>query len=171
MSSPSFSPSPAPSIRLFASAFAALLTLSACGGGGGGSSTSASSPVATNPNPGSTTPTTPTTSTTPTTPAADPIPADYTSYQNLCAAPRTGVDAEGKPFPDHQGTLQDEMKFLRGWTDATYLWYNEVPATVHMADFTNTLDYFDALKTLAPTASTKPKDQFHFTTRRRNGKR
>jgi hypothetical protein len=168
MSSPSFSPAPAPSIRLFASAFAALLTLSACGGGGGGgTSTSAAPPVATNP--GSTTPTTPSSPTTPTptptptTPAADPIPADYMSYQNLCAAPRTGVDAEGVPFPDRQGTLQDEMKFLRGWTDATYLWYNEIPATVHMADYTNTLDYFDALKTPAVTASGKPKDRFHFT--------
>ena len=29
------------------------------------------------------------------------------------------VDAEGVAFPDRQGTLQDEMKFLRGWTDAT----------------------------------------------------
>ena len=115
MSSPSITPVLTPSIRLFASAFAVLLTLSACGGGGGGSSTSASAPVATNP--GSTT----------TTPAADPIPADYMSYRNLCAAPRTGADAEGVPFPDHQGTLQDEMKFLRGWADSTYLWYKEVP--------------------------------------------
>ncbi|MBW8900965.1 MAG: PDZ domain-containing protein [Massilia sp.] len=116
--------------------------LSACGGGGG-SSTSASPATTAN--------------------TADPIPANYLSYQNLCAAPRTGVDAEGKPFPDRQGTLQDEMKFLRGWTDATYLWYNEVPGTVHMADFTNTLDYFDALKTPAKTASGRRKDQFHFT--------
>ena len=146
----SIPPTLTPSIRLFASAFAALAMLSACGGGGG-SSTGAS--PATTANTGTTTPTN----------TADPIPANYMSYQNLCAAPRTGVDAGGKPFPDRQGTLQDEMKFLRGWTDATYLWYNEIPATVHMADFTNTLDYFDALKTLAPTASTKPKDQFHFT--------
>ena len=151
MSSPSITPVLTPSIRLFASAFAVLLTLSACGGGGGGSSTSASAPVATNP--GSTT----------TTPAADPIPADYMSYRNLCAAPRTGADAEGVPFPDHQGTLQDEMKFLRGWTDSTYLWYKEVPATVRMADYTNTLDYFEALKTPARTASDQPKDRFHFT--------
>jgi hypothetical protein len=148
MKSISTLPALSPSIRLFASAFVALLTLSACGGGGG-SSASASPPVATNP--GSTTP------------AADPIPADYASYQNLCAAPRTGVDADGKAFPDRQGTLQDEMKFLRGWTDATYLWYNEVPSTVRMADYTNTLDYFAALRTPAVTASGKRKDQFHFT--------
>jgi len=150
MNSLSIRPTLTPSIRLFASALAALVMLSACGGGGG-SSTSAS-PAATS-------------NTGPTTPVnmADPIPANYKSYQNLCAAPRTGVDAEGKPFPDRQGTLQDEMKFLRGWTDATYLWYNEVPGTVHMADFTNTLDYFDALKTPVVTASGRRKDQFHFT--------
>ena len=144
MNSLSIPPSLPPSIRLFASAFAALMMLSACGGGGGGGSSTSAPPVAT-------------------ANTADPIPANYKSYQNLCAAPRTGVDAEGVPFPDRQGTLQDEMKFLRGWTDATYLWYNEIPATVHMADYTNTLDYFDALKTPAVTASGKRKDQFHFT--------
>jgi C-terminal processing protease CtpA/Prc len=154
MKSLSSPPTLTPSIRLFASAFAALVMLSACGGGGG-SSTSASAPASTNLG---STPATPAPTVTP-----DPIPADYMSYQNLCAAPRTGVDAEGKPFPDRQGTLQDEMKFLRGWTDATYLWYQEVPSTVHMADFTNTIDYFDALKTTAVTASGKPKDQFHYT--------
>ncbi len=147
--------------RLFACAFATLVTLSGCGGGGGNPNIGASTPVASDPGTGTSTPP----STTPAPPAVtpDPIPADYMSYQNLCAAPRTGVDAEGYAFPDRQGTLQDEMKFLRGWSDATYLWYNEIPATVRMADYTNTLDYFDALKTFALTASGKPKDRFHFT--------
>jgi hypothetical protein len=151
--------------RLFACAFATLVTLTACGGGGGNPSAGASTPVASNSGTGTTTPTTPTGPTTPTPPAdtPDPIPTDYMSYQNLCAAPRTGVDAEGVPFPDHQGTLQDEMKFLRGWSDATYLWYKEIPSTVHMADYTNTLDYFAALKTPLLTASGKEKDHFHFT--------
>jgi carboxyl-terminal processing protease len=142
--------------RLCASAIAVLVTLTACGGGGGNPSVGSSTPVAGNPG----TPIVPTT-----TPAdtPDPIPADYTSYQNLCAAPRTGADAEGATFPDRQGTLQDELKFLRGWTDATYLWYKEIPSTVHMADYTNALDYFAALKTPATTASGKLKDRFHFT--------
>jgi hypothetical protein len=152
MSTPKFPPTPTAFSRLFASAFVALLTLSACGGGGGSSGTS--TPVATNPTP------TPTPDPGPT---PDPILADYTSVQNLCAKPRTGVDAEGVPFPDRQGTLQDEMKFLRSWTDKTYLWYNEVPSTVRMADYTNTLDYFAALKTPGKTASGQPKDRFHFT--------
>jgi C-terminal processing protease CtpA/Prc len=148
---------------LFACAVAALVTLSGCGGGGGSPGIGASTPVASNPGTGTTTPTPPTTTPTPPAVTPDPIPSDYLSYQNLCAAPRTGVDADGYAFPDRQGTLQDEMKFLRGWTDATYLWYNEIPSTVRMADYTNTLDYFDALKTPALTASGKPKDRFHFT--------
>jgi hypothetical protein len=138
--------------RLLASACTAAVLLSACGGGGGSPSTGAgSTPVAGTPPP-------------PATPGqADAIPADYTSYQNLCAKPRTGVDAQGLAFPDRPGTMQDEMTFLRGWTDRNYLWYDEIPSTVRMADYTNTLDYFDALKTPALTASGQLKDRFHFT--------
>jgi hypothetical protein len=56
----------------------------------------------------------------------DPIPQDvFNTYWNKCAVPRTGVDASGKPFPDKQGTLLDELRFLRGWIDEDYLWYRE----------------------------------------------
>jgi hypothetical protein len=146
--------------RFLAAAFAGLVLLSGCGGGGGGGS-SAVPPVGNIP----TTPANPADPGTPTTPAtpADPIPTNFMNYANLCASPRTGVDAQGLSFPDRQGTLQDEMKFLRGWADRYYLWYDEIPTTVRMADYTNTLDYFAALKTPALTASGKPKDQFHFT--------
>jgi hypothetical protein len=158
MSSPFARPGrPAVFSRLLLSACAALVLLSACGGGGGAPSIGASPPPV-----GGTPPGTPGVPSTPSTPA-DPIPADYMSYQNLCAAPRTGVDAEGYAFPDRQGTLQDEMRFLRGWTDRNYLWYDEIPATVRMADYTNTLDYFAALKTPALTPSGQLKDRFHFT--------
>lgn len=153
-----------------ACALVALLSLSACGGGGGGANANVAtgaSPPATgiaNPGSGTTAPANPTTPATPATPAVpDPIPASYQDYANLCAAPRTGVDAFGLSFPDKQGTLQDEMQFVHGWIDSTYLWYKEVPDTVHMADYTNVLDYFAALKTPVVTASGKPKDQFHFT--------
>ncbi|MGJ7918804.1 S41 family peptidase [Massilia sp. LXY-6] len=144
-----------------ASVCAALVLLSGCGGGGGGSSASTGAPVGNTPAPPSvpTDPTTPPTTATP----ADPIPTDFMNYQNLCAKPRTGVDAQGYAFPDRQGTLQDEMKFLRGWSDRYYLWYDEIPTTIRMADYTNTLDYFAALKTPALTAAGKPKDRFHFT--------
>jgi hypothetical protein len=135
--------------RLLASACAAAVLLSACGGGGGSPSAGGgSTPVGGGPAPGT---------------LGDPIPQDYTSYQNLCAKPRTGVDAEGFVFPDRQGTMQDEMTFLRGWADRNYLWYDEIPATLRMANYTNTLDYFAALKTPALTASGQLKDRFHFT--------
>jgi carboxyl-terminal processing protease len=73
-----------------------------------------------------------------------------------CAAPRSG-----DRFADTQGTLDDEKRFLRAWIDELYLWYREVPE-VNPADFETAVDYFDALRTPAITASGKPKDQFHF---------
>jgi carboxyl-terminal processing protease len=113
-------------------AFAALLA--GCGGGGDGSTTAA--PV----------------TTTPSTPA---VTANYTASQNVCAAPRTGIDPfTGKAYPDRQGTLADERTFLRGWIDQYYLWYKEVP-DVNPLNYSTAIDYFNALKT--------PKDRFHFT--------
>lgn len=142
--------------RFLASAFAALVLLSGCGGGGGGGSSAVpTTPVGNIPSD----PNTPV----PPLGQGDPIPTNFMNYANLCAAPRTGVDAHGLGFPDRQGTMQDEMKFLRGWADRYYLWYDEIPTTLRMADFTNTLDYFAALKTPALTASGKLKDHFHFT--------
>jgi carboxyl-terminal processing protease len=142
---------------LTACAFALTVLLGGCGGGGGASG---SNNVATTPAPAATpaTPATPVTVRTP-----DPIPSDFQSHANLCAAPRSGTDASGLAFPDRQGTLQDEMRFLRGWADRYYLWFNEIPNDVYMADFSNTLAYFAKLKTPLLTASGKPKDQFHFT--------
>jgi carboxyl-terminal processing protease len=134
----------APVLRLIPLTVAALIALSGCGGGGG-------SPGAVEPPQ-------------PTPPGVDPIPQNvFNTYWNKCAVPRTGIDASGKPFPDMQGTLLDELRFLRGWIDEDYLWYREVPTTYRMADFTNPVDYFDVLKTSALTPSGKPKDQFHFT--------
>ena len=154
------SPSQTMSPRLYACALAVLMTLSACGGGGGGSSNSGSTPVANNPGTG-TTPSNPTQPTSPTNPTDT---AGYLASQNLCAVPRTGIDATtGLAYPDRQGTLKDEMTFLKGWIDTTYLWYKEVPTDINMADYTNTVDYFDKLKTGATTASGQPKDRFHYT--------
>lgn len=142
--------------RLAACALAATVLLSACGGGGGspGATTGSSSSVGT----------TPTTPGTPGTRTPDAIPANFQTYANLCVKPRSGADPyTGVTYQDRQGTLLDELKFLRGWVDLSYLWYNEIPNNFYMADFSNTLDYFDKLKTPAVTASGKPKDQFHFT--------
>src|SRR5438128_372260 len=80
-----------------------------------------------------------------------------------CATPRSGTDPfTNKAYPDQKGSLDDEKKWLRAWTDDTYLWYSEVPA-VDPAGYPTALAYFDALKTSVVTASGKPKDQFHFT--------
>lgn len=121
-----------------------LTALLAGCGGGGGSTTAASTPVVT-------TPTSPT------------ITASYTASQNLCAAPRSGIDPyTGKAYLDKQGKLTDEFTFLRGWIDQYYLWYKEVP-TVNPLNYSTAIDYFNALKTPALTASGQPKDKYHFT--------
>jgi len=153
--------------HLISSSLAALLVLAGCGGGGGSPGMSNNPPTAQTPTPATPTPTTPTTpvSTQPTPEDLNPnlLGDAYASYWNKCAAPRTGLDASGKPFPDVQGTLLDELKFLRAWTNQYYLWYREVPNTYKMADFKSALDYFDVLKTPALSASGQPKDQYHFT--------
>ena len=154
-------------VHLISSSLAALLVLAGCGGGGGSPGMSNNPPTAQTPTPATPTPTTPTTpvSTQPTPEDLNPnlLGDAYASYWNKCAAPRTGLDASGKPFPDVQGTLLDELKFLRAWTNQYYLWYREVPNTYKMADFKSALDYFDVLKTPALSASGQPKDQYHFT--------
>ena len=150
MSSPSFAGRILPFV--LASAF-----LAGCGGGGGSPGVGARPPAGTaNPNPSTPAPTT----------SADLDPSTLgasTAYANMCAKPRSGVDFEGTPFPDRQGTLLDELKFLRAWSHENYLWYREIPNTYKMADFTNAIDYFDVLKTTALTASGQPKDKYHFT--------
>jgi hypothetical protein len=134
------------------STLATLMLLSGCGGGGGSPGSTSTSPVAQIP-PADPVPT-----------PSDPIPSGaFTTYWNMCAAPRTGLDSEGKAYPDRQGTLLDELKFLRAWANEYYLWYNEIPSTYRMADFSNTLDYFAVLKTQALTASGQKKDKYHFT--------
>ena len=159
------------SSKLFASTAAVLMALAGCGGGSGPATTPAPVPA---PIP---TPTpTPTPDPTPTpTPTPDPVPApppapgpalpaDALTRWNMCAVPRTGVDANKVPFPDKQGTLADEMVFIRAWIDAFYLWYDEVPTKYDPGtSFAQAVDYFNVLKTPLITASGKPKDNYHFT--------
>ena len=153
--------------RLIATLFAASFALAGCGGGGG-SPTPPGQPVQQQPAP----PPVPVPTPTPTPPTTAASPEDlnpnllgeaFATYWNLCATPRTGVDFNGKPFPDRQGTLLDELKFLRAWSNQYYLWYDEIPNTYKMADFTNPIDYFDVLKTTARTPSGALKDKYHFT--------
>jgi carboxyl-terminal processing protease len=135
------------SLRLICSGLAAALTLAACGGGGGSTGVLSSTPVSTTPNDTS---------------AADPglatLGEAFDTYWNKCAKPRTGIDpTTGKAYPDKQGTLRDELTFLRAWSNQYYLWYNEIPTNFRMADFTDPVDYFEKLM------SPRDKDMYHFT--------
>ena len=82
-------------------------------------------------------------------------------FKDYCAVPRTGLDLDGNPFPDRQGSTWDENNWLRSWSHDTYLWYDEIededPACC------DTPTYFSLLRTFATTPSGKLKDQFHFT--------
>lgn len=159
MSSPSFAGRATTACRLTVSLFAVSCVLAACGGGGGSPGVGARPPSTGNPTPPVTTPTNPS--------AADLDPNTlgdaFSTYWNQCAKPRTGVDFKGERYPDRQGTLLDELMFLRAFTNQYYLWYKEIPNTYKMADFTNPIDYFNVLKTPARTASGQPKDKYHFT--------
>jgi hypothetical protein len=74
---------------------------------------------------------------------------------------RTGVDLEGKSFPDQPGSTLLEKFWLRSWTNETYLWNNEV-SDRNPADLESRTDYFGVLRTFARTPSGKEKDDFHF---------
>jgi len=79
-----------------------------------------------------------------------------------CATPRSGTDPfTNKAYPDQKGSLDDEKKWLRAWTDDTYLWYSEVPA-LDPAGYPTAIDYFKQLKTQEKTSSGNFKDRFHF---------
>ncbi|MEJ8845146.1 S41 family peptidase [Variovorax rhizosphaerae] len=126
------------------------LILWGCGGGGGGGG--GGLPIAAL----ATTPT-------PTATGSEEIVAS-SSMAGRCAAPRQGINPDtGVAFPDVPGTTSDEKRWLRGWTDETYLWYDEVPRGLVAANYVTPIDYFAVLKTSAITPSGRPKDRFHFT--------
>jgi carboxyl-terminal processing protease len=76
-------------------------------------------------------------------------------FDNMCATPRAGTS-------DRQGTVADQNRWLRSWTNELYLWYSEVTDR-DPSLYTTSLDYFATLKTTATTASGAKKDKFHFT--------
>ena len=94
--------------------------------------------------------------------AAEP-PVAWSTFAGQCAAPRAGLDPyTGIAFPDRPGSLATEKTWVRSFIDESYLWYDEVPPLL-AGDFATPIDYFDALKTPAVTASGNAKDRFHFT--------
>lgn len=151
-------------------AAAALIALSACGGGTAPAVPPVVAPV--DPVPPVVTPpvvTPPTDPVPPVVTPSDPPPLDpnappeWFTLLGHCEKPRQGLSPTGFPYNDVQGTLTDELKWLRSFVDATYLWYKEVPANLKLEDYHNTLDWFAVLKTNATTASGRAKDRFHFT--------
>jgi C-terminal processing protease CtpA/Prc len=87
---------------------------------------------------------------------------DADRYANKCELPRSGSSpVTGVAYPDTKGDYISENNFLRSWSHDTYLWYKEIP-DLNPANYRNTQDYFELLKTNAVTASGKDKDQFHF---------
>ena len=90
-------------------------------------------------------------------------PMAWRKLWNMCAVPRPGLDPHNLPYYDLQGTLDDEMNWLRSWIDFTYLWYKDVPSDLNYYKYSDPHAWFDALKSPQLTASGKPKDQFHFT--------
>ncbi len=130
-----------PAVRRTMLPFAAAI-LTACGGGGSGGGSSAL------------------------TPPAGWVQGQFqpeSTFAQMCVAPRTGIDpGTQKPYPDVQGTLLDELNWLRSWNNDLYLWFDEV-TDQNPANFATDAAYFAVLKTTATTPSGKPKDRFHFT--------
>ena len=93
----------------------------------------------------------------------EPIVASST-VAGRCAAPRTGTDPEtGAPFRDRAGSLDDEKRWVRGWIDETYLWFDEVPGGLLSSAYATPVAWFNVLKTPQKTANGRDKDRFHFT--------
>ncbi|MES2164649.1 MAG: S41 family peptidase [Pseudomonadota bacterium] len=104
-------------------------------------------------------PVTPPVVTPPVTPPATPLDysGDWYVLASHCEKPRTGSSVEV------QGTLMDELKWLRSFQDTSYLWYKEIPANLKLENYKSAVAYFADLKTPVITASGRPKDRFHFT--------
>ncbi len=84
-------------------------------------------------------------------------------FKSFCEIPRAGVNpATGLAYEDMFGSTLDENNWLRSWSNETYLWYDEI-TDQNPGLYTETLEYFDILKTEAVTTSGNPKDRFHFT--------
>lgn len=127
----------------------AAVALTACGGGGGGGGGTFLPLAATPQQPAA---------------AEDDAIVASSSVAGLCAAPRTGIDPDtGAAFIDRLGTTVDEKRWVRGWIDETYLWFDEVPTTLASKDYATPIAWFSVLKTPKLTASGRAKDRFHFT--------
>lgn len=120
------------------------LALSACGSGGSSSvDGSANSAVGTSPT------------------WIQGVFADEDSFKNRCETPRTGVDINGKAYPDQAGSKLLEKHWLRSWSNNTYLWYDEIIDN-NIEAIDDPVEYFETLKTYGTSPSGRAKDRFHF---------
>ncbi len=155
--------------RKLAALFAAVAVAAAgCGGGGGSAGTTfpANAGQSPSPSPAAAQPAPSPAPAPVATPPADG-PADVIvgsqQVQNQCAAPRAGLDpATGKAFLDKPGSLAAEKSYVRSWIDETYLWFDEIPATIRADAYPTPQAFFADLRTPARTASGNAKDKFHF---------
>ena len=116
---------------------------------------------------------------TPSPPTATTWQKDYylprSTYKNRCQFARTGTyPVIGRPYGDIEGSMLDELFYLRSLTHETYLFradltdmdpspYNQVQSTFD--DHAVKMDeYFQELKTKELTASNTPKDKYHYST-------
>lgn len=158
---------------IFAAALAASFTLAGCGGDAPPAAPVALPPPAQEPapvppvQPPAVPPAESPVVVPPVTPPAEPPPDEaplaFLQHWNLCKAPRVSPSPAGRAYPDRQGTLDNELSFLRGWLHDSYLWYREIPAGLRQSDYTDPIAWFNVLKTPQLTASGKPKDRYHFT--------
>lgn len=94
-------------------------------------------------------------------------------YAGFCAAPRSGNDPYGGnlPYPDRQGSIDDEKLWLRTYMHEVYLWNDEIPdakasryTVAAYGSVSAALDaYLYALRTPKVTTSGKRKDDYSFT--------
>lgn len=126
-----------------------LLLLTACGGGGGGSDDGGNNFTDPGDDDSST--------------WEEDVFLPASTFTNRCVNPRSGTNPQsGKPYSDVLGTREDENNWLRSMSNELYLWYGEIEDR-DPADFGNSLEYFDQLKTNAVTATGADKDKFHYT--------
>ncbi|MCS6996778.1 MAG: S41 family peptidase [Casimicrobiaceae bacterium] len=81
-------------------------------------------------------------------------------HRARCAVPRTGISPlTGRSYPDLPGSVEDEKRWLRGYTDLTYLWWRESPR-VPLAAYASAFELFSALKSPAHIVSGRLKDVY-----------
>ncbi|SDZ98937.1 C-terminal processing protease CtpA/Prc, contains a PDZ domain [Microbulbifer marinus] len=84
------------------------------------------------------------------------------TFANQCVSPRSGTNpATGSAYVDRQGTRLDENNWLRSMSNDLYLWYGEIEDK-NPAEFDDSIEYFDQLKTFELTVSGREKDRFHY---------